>query len=79
MNSQNLNFQIQDDDTKYRILGNTNLPLNKPENYQYTFIYSATAKAKIKPTPSQEPAANNNSSNKWYLIHLTQYLQQITQ
>ena len=30
MNSQNLNFHLQDDDTKYRILGNTNYPLNKP-------------------------------------------------
>lgn len=38
MNSQNLNFQLQDDDTKYRILGNTNFALNKPENYQYFYF-----------------------------------------
>lgn len=30
MNSQNLNFNQPDDDTKYRILGSTNYPLNRP-------------------------------------------------
>jgi hypothetical protein len=29
MNSDSLNFDKQDDDTKYRILGSTNYPLNK--------------------------------------------------
>ena len=29
MNSDSLNFDKQDDDTKYRILGITNYPLNK--------------------------------------------------
>jgi len=29
MNSQNLNFNTADDDTKFRILGNTNHPSNK--------------------------------------------------
>ena len=34
MNSQNLNIKSFDDDTKFRILGDTNHPSNKPENYQ---------------------------------------------
>lgn len=36
MNSQSVGFGVQgEDDTKYRILGDTNYPLTKPENYQY--------------------------------------------
>jgi hypothetical protein len=35
MNSQNFNIKITDDDTKFRILGDTNCPINRPTNYQY--------------------------------------------
>jgi hypothetical protein len=39
MNSQNLNIKITDDDTKFRILGDTNYPINRPTNYQYIYLF----------------------------------------
>lgn len=40
MNSQSNGFNNtqQDDDTKFRIIGDKNFPITKTENYQYQFI-----------------------------------------
>ena len=50
MQSDGFPKALPGDDTKYRILGDTNYQLPKTENYQYFIGHSATERAATKQT-----------------------------
>jgi hypothetical protein len=64
--SGNIPAPLPEDDTKYRILGDTAHPLPKTENYQYPFIHTATARAKTKQILYLRLERSTSSSSNLY-------------
>lgn len=60
LDSEGFQSRSGEDDTKYRILGDTQYPLGTTENYQYRIFYTAMAKTETKPILSLRLAESNS-------------------
>jgi hypothetical protein len=52
---------LPEDNTKYRVLGNTQHPLPRTENYQYLLIYKVMAKESARPITFQKLEKSTSS------------------